>query len=54
MSKVGRQKEVVHPVTFVIRRESIVRFLREQGLEPEMSSLDEVRSKTGIASEADA
>jgi len=54
MSKVGRQKEVVHSVTFVIRRESIVRFLREQGLEPEMSSLDEVRPKTIIASEADA
>jgi S1-C subfamily serine protease len=53
MSKAGRQREVVQPVTFVIRRESIVRFLREQGLEPEMSSLDEVRPKTIIASEAD-
>jgi S1-C subfamily serine protease len=54
VDRIGRQRGAVQPVTFAVRRESVMRFLREQGLEPAISSSDEVRLKPALATEADA
>jgi serine protease Do len=51
-AKIARQKGVVQPVTFAIRHEWVLRFLREQGIEPKVTSSEELQAKTLIAGQA--